>query len=275
MPELPEVEVVRQQLHSSLAGGTIATIWIGRDDIVRQGLPSLSWYTQARLVGIQRFGKSLAMECKRAGECRYIIAELGMTGLLLFDRQLVPSEKHRHMVMKLVNARQPELHYWNARRFGRLYLLDEEEWGLYRKRRFGVDPLSVHEKEFLELIKSCRGRVKALLLNQQRIAGIGNIYANEMLFRAGIHPHAHGNRLSKKRIRLLFEEMQKVLTTAIASGGSSIRDYQSPDGRRGRFQNYHQVYQKTAQSCPRGCSTPIRRLVSERSSFFCPTCQKR
>jgi len=274
MPELPEVEVVRRQLESHIVGATIQNIWIGRDDIVRQGLGSLPWYTGARLIDVQRQGKSLSMVCQQGGERRYLVAELGMTGLLLFDRRLVPSEKHLHMTIHLSNSQQGALHYWNARRFGRLYLFDETEWEAYRQRRFGVDPLTVSVEVFLRLIQGCRGRVKALLLNQQRIAGIGNIYANEMLFRAGIHPDAKGYRLSKKRIQLMFEEMQKVLIESISRGGSSIRDYLSPDGTRGQFQNDHLVYQKTGQPCPH-CSTPIRRLVSERSSFFCSTCQKR
>jgi len=275
MPELPEVEVVRRQLESNILGATIQYIWIGREDIIRQGLSSLQWFTKARLVAIQRYGKSVALVCEQADERRYVVVELGMTGLLLFDRQFVPSEKHLHVIITLTNSKQVALHYWNARRFGRLSLLNEQEWKAYRQRRFGLDPLTVSENEFVAFIKGCRGRVKALLLNQQRIAGIGNIYANEMLFRSGVHPEAQGHRLSKKRIQFLFEEMQKVLIEAIRQGGSSIRDFLAPNGASGQFQIYHQVYQKMGQPCLHGCSTPIRRLVSERSSFFCPTCQKR
>jgi formamidopyrimidine-DNA glycosylase len=274
MPELPEVEVVRRQLQGNLVGATISNVWIGRDDIVRQGLESLPWFIGACLQDVQRYGKSVAMVCGQKGERRYFVAELGMTGLLLFDRQSVPSEKHLHVIIQLFNGKMSALHYWNARRFGRLSLLNEQEWQDYRRRRFGLDPLTVSAKEFVSLIKGCRGRVKALLLNQQRIAGIGNIYANEMLFRAGIHPDAQGHRLSKGRVQLLFKEMQKVLMESIDKGGSSIRDYLSPAGTRGQFQNYHQVYQKTGQPCPR-CSIPIRRLASERSSFVCSSCQKR
>jgi len=274
MPELPGVEVVRQQLESRIVGATIQHVWIGRDDIVRQGLSSLSWYLKAQIVDVQRYGKSVALVCERTGERRYLVVELGMTGLLLFDRAFVPSEKHLHVIIQLSKSLTGILHYWNARRFGRLSLLSEQDWAAYCERRFGLDPLMVSEREFVALIKGCRGRVKALLLNQQRIAGIGNIYANEMLFRAGIHPDVKGHRLAKKRVLLLFQEMQKVLMESIDKGGSSIRDYLSPNGTRGQFQNYHQVYQRTGQPCPH-CSTPICRLVSERSSFICPTCQKR
>ncbi|MDT7042273.1 bifunctional DNA-formamidopyrimidine glycosylase/DNA-(apurinic or apyrimidinic site) lyase [Candidatus Nitronereus thalassa] len=274
MPELPEVEVIRRQLELHLVGATIQHIWIGRNDIVRQGLTDLPWYTKSRIVEIQRFGKSVALVCEQERTRRYLVAELGMTGLLLFDRQSMPSEKHLHVIIHLASCKNPELYYWNARRFGRLSLLNEQEWEAYRERRFGLDPLQVSENEFFSLIKGCRGRVKSVLLNQQRIAGIGNIYANEMLFRSGIHPDARGHRLSKKRIQQLFLNMQKVLNESIDKGGSSIRDYLSPNGSRGQFQHYHQVYQKTGQPCP-ACATPICRLVSERSSFVCASCQKR
>ncbi len=275
MPELPEAEVVRRQVHAAMVGATIDHIWIGRDDIIRQGIESLSWYTGARVVDVQRHGKSVALVCEREAEKRVVVAELGMTGLLLFTRESVPSAKHVHMIMRLANGPQPEVWYWNARRFGRLSLLDQEAWTAYRQRRFGRDPFTMTGEEFVDVIKSCRGRVKAVLLNQHRIAGIGNIYANELLFRSGIHPHARGCRLSKKRIRVLFETMQRVLEEAIRMGGSSVRDFVAPDGTRGQFQDRHLVYQKTGARCPNGCGTRIHGLRGERASFVCPACQKR
>ena len=274
MPELPEVEVVRRQLTGHILGATIQYVRIGRKDIIRHGLEDLPWYLGSRVIDVQRFGKSVALVLSHENEIRYLVVELGMTGLLLFERELVPSETHLHVIIQLSDCQEAALYYWNARRFGRLHFLKENEWIEYRKRRFGADALMVFEREFVALIKNCRGRVKALLLNQHRIAGIGNIYANEILFRAGIHPNAHGNYLSERRIQLLFDEMRKVLAEAIEKGGSSIRDYLSPVGTRGQFQNSHRVYLKTGQPCP-NCKTPIRRLVAERSSFICPRCQKR
>ena len=275
MPELPEAEVVRRQLHAAVVGSTIDHILIGREDIIRQGIESLSWYAGARVVEVQRHGKSVVLVCERGAGKRVVVAELGMTGLLLFARESVPSAKHVHMSMKLANGPHPELWYWNARRFGRLFLLDQKTWKAYRQRRFGRDPFTITEVEFVDLIKSCRGRVKPLLLNQHRIAGIGNIYANEMLFRSGIHPHARGYRLSKRRIRVLFETMQRVLEEAILMGGSSIRSFVAPDGTRGQFQSRHQVYQKKGELCPNGCGIRIQGLMDERSSFVCPACQRR
>ncbi len=273
MPELPEAEVVRRQLHKVLPGAFIERLWVGREDIVREGGESRPWYRRARVVEVRRHGKSIAVVCERNAETRVMIVELGMTGLLLFARESVPSEKHVHMVITLSHG--PPVRYWNARRFGGVYLLGPEAWRAYRRRRFGLDPMTMTEAEFAALLRSCRGRVKALLLNQRRIAGLGNIYANESLFRSGIHPHACANRLSKRRIRLLFEETRKVLTEAIRMGGSSIRNFLAPDGSQGRFQTRHLVYGRPGARCPNGCRTAIRRLAGERSSFVCPTCQKR
>ena len=275
MPELPEAEVVRRQLQAAMVGSTIDQIWIGREDIIRQGIESLSWYAGSRVVEVQRHGKSVVLVCGRDAGKRVLVVDLGMTGLLLFTREAVPSAKHVHMIMRLANGLQPDVWYWNARRFGRLFLLDQKTWKAYRQRRFGCDPFTIAEVEFVDLIKSCRGRIKAVLLNQHRIAGIGNIYANEMLFRSGIHPHARGCRLSKRRIRVLFETMQRVLEEAILMGGSSIRSFVAPDGTRGQFQNRHLVYQKKGELCPNGCGIRIQGLMDERSSFVCPACQRR
>ena len=275
MPELPEAEVVRRQLEARVCGARIQSIWIGRDDIIRQGRETLSWYVGAHIVDIHRFGKSVVLECQRDQDRRYIVAELGMTGLVLFQRESAPSEQHIHMVVRLNQEFPKELHYWNARRFGRLSLLDSIELGEYRARRFGFDPTTMSEQEFVGMVKQCRGRVKALLLHQQRIAGIGNIYANEMLFQAGIHPYARGSRVSVRRVQALFRVMRKILDKAIVKGGSSIRDFKAPDGTSGEYQTYHQIYQKEGLPCPRGCGTVIRSLRAERSSFYCPTCQKR
>ena len=117
MPELPEAEVVRRQLHAAVVGSTITQIRIGRDDIIRQGIESLAWYPGAHVVDVQRHGKSVALLCRRGVETRVVVAELGMTGLLLFARESVPNARHVHMRMTLANGPSRELWYWNARRF--------------------------------------------------------------------------------------------------------------------------------------------------------------
>jgi formamidopyrimidine-DNA glycosylase len=283
MPELPEAEVVARQLRDAVIGATLKECWIGRPDIVRQGLDTLAWYRGGRVAMVERRGKSIVLAIDRAGERRYVLAELGMTGLLLFRAPDDTYQKHTHVILTL--QRDPksrrtgpsvtELRYWNPRRFGRVHLLDEAGLSRFCTRRFGCDPLTVTPEHLSRVIKARRGRVKALLLHQQRIAGIGNIYANEILYRAGIHPHAHGAKLSRAAIRRLCDAMRTVLHEAIAAGGSSIRDFLAPSGTPGRFQERHRVYNKAGLPCPSGCGSRIRRLVTGRSSFYCPRCQRR
>jgi len=175
MPELPEAEVVARQIRLRLLGGRITEAWIGRSDIVREGLASLDWYHGATLTAVERRGKCVVLSFSREGETRYLIAELGMTGLLFFKSPGPGFEKHTHMILTLAGAHEPELRYWNPRRFGRLYLLDRPGLERFLARRFGCDPMAVPWEVFRDLLKSRRGRLKALLMHQQAIAGIGNI----------------------------------------------------------------------------------------------------
>ena len=273
MPELPEAEVVAQQLRAHLLGAQLNECWVGRADIVREGLPTLPWYCGARLGGVERYGKCVALEFQKEGEFRYVAAELGMTGLLLFRATQTKHPQHVHVRMSFTGGRESELRYWNPRRFGRLSLLDRAGLDRYRARRFGVDPLTVPRDEFVRLMQARRGRLKPLLMHQQVIAGIGNIYANEMLFRARLHPNREASRLRKATIIRLYDTMQTVLREAISCGGSSVKDFFAPDGTEGRYKNRHLVYGKEGQPCPNSCGRIIRRLQSERSSFVCPACQ--
>jgi formamidopyrimidine-DNA glycosylase len=289
MPELPEAEVVARQLRASIVGSILKDCWIGRPDIVREGLETIDWYRGGRVAGVERRGKSVALAVERDGERRYLVAELGMTGLLLFRAPDQSYQKHTHLVLTLEARLQSqrdrrqsrrsspvtELRYWNPRRFGRVHLVDVAGLARYSSRRFGWDPLTISSDAFTRLIKARRGRIKALLLHQQRIAGIGNIYANEILYCAGVHPHAHGSQLSRMAISRLYHAMRTVLNEAITAGGSSIRDFLTPNGKAGRFQERHQVYNKAGLPCPGGCGCRIKRLVTERSSFYCPHCQRR
>ncbi|MEW6544485.1 MAG: bifunctional DNA-formamidopyrimidine glycosylase/DNA-(apurinic or apyrimidinic site) lyase [Nitrospirota bacterium] len=277
MPELPEAEVVANQLGERLLGTTIRGCWVGRSDIVRQGLATLDWYRGAVLSAVERRGKSVVLAASRGAETRYLVAELGMTGLLLFKPPDPRYRKHTHLILSLDGGKEPELHYWNPRRFGRVYLLDRAGLERFTARRFGCDPLSVTWEDFRDLVRARRGRLKALLMHQQAIAGIGNIYASEILHRAGLHPHRLASRLREPTIKRLYEAMREVLTEAVGRGGSSVRDFLAPDGARGRFQDRHRVYDKAGLPCPSGCGAVIRRLAdaSKRSSFYCPTCQRK
>jgi formamidopyrimidine-DNA glycosylase len=273
MPELPEAEVVARQLRVHLLGARLNECWVGRADIIREGLSTLSWYQGAVLVGVERYGKSVALEFKKEDELRYVVAELGMTGLLLFRTTKTKYPQHVHVRMSFSGTRESELRYWNPRRFGRLYLLDRTGLDGYCARRFGVDPLTVPCEEFIRLMQARRGRLKPLLMHQQVIAGIGNIYANEILFRARLHPNREVTRLRGGTIVTLYDTMQAVLQEAIACGGSSVKDFYAPDGTEGQYKGRHLVYGKEGQPCLNRCGRVIRRLQSERSSFFCPACQ--
>lgn len=273
MPELPEAEVVACQLRAALVGAQITDCWVGRKDIVREGISSLPWYTGAVLQQVDRYGKSVAFRFVKGQDVRYAVAELGMTGLLLFRSAQTKHPQHVHVRMTFVGGREQEVRYWNPRRFGRFSLLDQIGMDRYRARRFGYDPLTVSLDDFLRLITNRRGRLKPLLMHQQSLAGIGNIYANEILFRTGLHPNVRASRLPSARVERLYHVTQEVLRSAIACGGSSVKDFFAPDGTEGQFKQHHLVYGKEDRPCPNRCGRMIRRLQSERSAFFCPRCQ--
>ena len=273
MPELPEAEVVARHIRSRLSGAVLTDVWLGRDDIVREGIKTLPWFRGARLSTVDRYGKSVAMGFVQKGETRFVVAELGMTGLLLFRSVEAKHPQHVHVRMSFSGADEPELCYWNPRRFGRLSLLDREGLERYISRRFGLDPLKASWEEYRSFVMKCRGRIKALLMHQQSIAGIGNIYANEILFRAGLHPDARASRLSVHAVKQLYDLSQEILHEAIACGGSSVRDFFAPDGTEGTYKQRHLVYGKEGVPCPNLCGQRIKRLRRERSSFICPFCQ--
>lgn len=274
MPELPEAEVAARQLRARLIGARVTGVLVGRADIVREGGDTDWWYSGSVVTAVDRYGKSVAIEFEKAEGRRYLVAELGMTGLLLFPEVVIKFPQHVHYTMQFDLASTGSLRYWNPRRFGRLSLLDRAGLDRYLTRRFGCDPLRVTGEEFTRLLKNCRRRLKALLMHQQVIAGIGNIYANEALFRAGLHPDVIASRLAPSAAYRLHHELQIILRQAIECGGSSVKDFFAPDGSEGTFKQHHLVYGKAGLLCPRKCGTEIQRIQSERSSFICTTCQK-
>ena len=274
MPELPEAEVTAMQLQSCLPGRRMAHILVSRQDIIREGGDSINWYTGSVVRSVVRQGKSVVLEMEKSAHRRYLIAELGMTGLLLLPPAVVKHPQHVHVVITFDQSPAHTLRYWNPRRFGRLSLLDPQGLERYVARRFGDDPLRITQEDFVLLLQRYRRRLKPLLMHQQTIAGIGNIYANEILFRAAIHPNAIANRLKLATVRRLYRTIQEVLREAVESGGSSVKDFLAPDGSLGRYKERHLVYGKENRPCLNQCGSLIRRLKSERSSFYCPTCQK-
>ena len=274
MPELPEAEVAARQLRARVMGSTVRNCWIGRPDIVREGLASLEWYRGTKIAGVERRGKSVILAFAGATQTRFLAAELGMTGLLLFQGAHTKHPQHTHCILQLEGADEPEIRYWNPRRFGRLSFLDQTGLDRYTSRRFGYDPLTITRGQFVQMLGSTRRRLKPLLMHQQLIAGIGNIYANEILFRAGLHPDQPADRVGGTAATRLYEMMGEVLREAILMGGSSVRDYFAPDGTEGRYKQKHLVYGKAGERCPNGCEAIIERSIGERSSFYCPVCQR-
>ncbi len=264
VPELPEVETVARSL-APVVGRRIVAAEFRSTRVLRGGDPrSMAQRLRGRrIAGIERYGKFILMGLEGGG---YLLIHLGMTGRLLLEG---PAAKHTHAILTLDRG---VLLYDDSRQFGCFQLSEEFP---ARLRQLGPEPLEVRFEDFARALRRRNTRIKALLLNQAFVRGIGNIYADETLFRAGIHPLARASRLGGGRARRLFDAMVAVLTEAIAAGGSSISDYVDARGRKGFFQFSHRVYQRTGGPCLT-CGTPIRRLlVAARSSHFCPRCQKR
>ena len=189
-----------------------------------------------------------------------------MTGKLLLDGE---PTKHTHAIFTLDRG---VLLYTDSRQFGHVEFASAIPT---RVGALGEEPLEVSFDQFAGNLKSHKSKIKALLLNQRFLAGIGNIYADEALFRAGIHPQTDSSRISKPRSRRLYDSIQEVLKAAIAAKGSSISDYVDSAGEKGSFQHEHRVYRRTGQPCTK-CGAPIRRtLVSQRGTHYCSKCQKR
>jgi formamidopyrimidine-DNA glycosylase len=265
MPELPEVETVARSLMPHLQGRVIRSAEFRQLRVLR-GDPE---ETARRLVGrkitgLERRGKFIMMHLGAGGGI--FTVHLGMTGKLLIGGVI---GKHTHAIVQLDRG---VLTYDDPRQFGRL------EWseGVPRSvARLGPEPLLVTFEEFWKKLHARKTKIKALLLDQKFLGGVGNIYADEALFRAGIHPLALSSKVGAMRARRLYDAVREVLAEAIESRGSSVSDYVDADGRLGSFQQSHRVYQRHGEPCL-VCGRPVRRtLVAQRGTHFCAHCQKR
>lgn len=264
MPELPEVETVARSI-APLVGRRIVTAEFRCLRILRGGDPDRMAEALAgrKIAGVKRYGKFLVLPLTGGG---YLTIHLGMTGRLLLGG---PAGKHTHAIFTFDRG---ALLFDDSRQFG---CIEYSEEFPKRVARLGPEPLEISAAEFAAGMKRRRTIVKALLLNQAFVRGIGNIYADEALFRAGIHPQTIAARLRKERAYKLHAAIREVLSEAIAAGGSSISDYVDAEGRKGFFQFQHRVYGREGEPCA-ACGSKIRRvLVAQRSSHFCPRCQKR
>ncbi|MBI3667589.1 MAG: bifunctional DNA-formamidopyrimidine glycosylase/DNA-(apurinic or apyrimidinic site) lyase [Acidobacteria bacterium] len=263
MPELPEVETIVRGLAPRLFHRRIAGVELRQPRVVVGDVGRAAGY---QITSVTRRGKHIIFELEKKGRKARLLIHLGMTGQLVMD---AAPGRHTHAIFSLEGA--PPLLYNDTRQFGRLQLTEQLP---ARLSRLGPDPFEVGEEEFVRRFRARRAMAKALLLNQAFLSGLGNIYTDEALFRARIHPRAISSRLRPARVAALYRAILEVLEESIRLGGTSVSDYVSSDGRRGRFQLRLKVYRRSGQPCPL-CGALIRRiLVASRGTHFCPQCQK-
>ena len=268
MPELPEVETVRRTLASKVEGRTIADVsfvWsrtcLGDPRATEEGLRG------QRIERIERCGKYLLFRLRRDGRGSLLVVHLRMTGKLL-----VNGASGEHTRARMVLDDGAAVVFQDVRKFGRW------QWSERLPARLaalGPEPLEIDSGEFAARLRSRRTRLKALLLDQKFVRGVGNIYADEALFRARLHPLRPSCGVGPRKARHLHAALQAVLRDAIDAGGASIRDYRDGRGAEGAFQRQLRVYGRAGRPCL-ACGTRLRRiLVAQRSTHYCPRCQRR
>ena len=293
MPELPEVETIARGLASRVTGDIIESVWLGSkpEPLKSKASEIVTTLESKRIASVRRVGKHIVFDLENGGrasapvlmkarqkskkarartpahtsDTSQWIVHLGMTGRMLVCKPDQVLEKHTHAVARLASGR--ELRFVDPRRFGRLSVAHGFDAA-------GSEPLEVELHPFVELFRGRKTPIKSALLNQKLLRGVGNIYADESLFRAGIRPRRRAASLTRKELPRLYASIQEVLKEAIALGGSSVSDYVDADGEEGFFQLQHRVYGREGEPCLI-CETPIKRVViAGRSSHYCPKCQK-
>jgi formamidopyrimidine-DNA glycosylase len=289
MPELPEVETIARGLASRVTGDVIESVWLGsKPEPLKSAASEIVATLESKRIGaVHRVGKHIVFDLENGGRVASTVARksrqksskasaplsdraqwivhLGMTGRMLVCNPDQALEKHTHAVAKLASGR--ELRFVDPRRFGRLSVAHGFEAA-------GSEPLEVELDAFIRLFRGRNTPIKSALLNQKLLRGVGNIYADESLFRAGVRPRRRAASLTRKELALLYPAVQEVLKEAIALGGSSVSDYLDADGEEGFFQLQHRVYGREGEPCL-VCKTPIKRVViAGRSSHYCSNCQK-
>ena len=276
MPELPEVETVANGVHARVRGGLIVSVWTsGKPQTFKSPEAEIEQVlTGSRIRGVRRVGKTIVMTIEREidGGGGPVPAEflvhLGMTGRLLVSQAEVPLPAHTHLVLALGDGR--EVRFVDPRRFGRLSVVAPE--GQYTGP--GIEPLTISDDDFRGLFRGRKVAIKAALLNQGLLHGVGNIYADEALARAGIRPRRPAGKVTRAEMTRLRASLVEVLKRAIELGGSSVSDYVDADGVRGFFQLEHLVYGRGGEPC-RVCGTAIKKIVvGGRGTHYCPVCQR-
>lgn len=283
MPELPEVETIARGVHERVRHAQIVSAWFSRYPEPMKSSPrqQQNALTGAYFLSVRRVGKHIV--CDLAAQpptgnptvalqqpTHQWIVHLGMTGRLVVTHANQPVVPHTHARLTLSDAR--EIRFVDARRFGRLELLDLRKSPAFRGP--GSEPLTIDANDFARLFQGRKVPIKAALLNQSLLHGVGNIYADESLFRAGIRPRRIAAALSRPQLERLRVSLQQVLHHAIALGGSSVSDYVDANGVQGFFQLEHCVYARQGMPC-RICGQPIQRIVlGGRGTHFCRQCQR-
>ena len=308
MPELPEVETIARGLASRVSGDVIESVWLGQkpEPLKSPAREIAAALEHSRIATVRRVGKHIVFDLeqnhvarapspaksrrwkpsrpgsetklRRPASARHAeadegvrptqtqwIVHLGMTGRLQVCEPQAEVLKHTHAILKLASGK--ELRFVDPRRFGRLSVARGFDAG-------GIEPLEADFDRFLALFRGRKTPIKSALLNQKLLRGVGNIYADESLFRAGIRPRRRASTITRTQLAKLLASVKEVLEEAIALGGSSISDYVDADGEEGFFQFQHRVYGREDEPCL-VCKTPVKRIViAGRSSHYCPRCQK-
>jgi formamidopyrimidine-DNA glycosylase len=272
MPELPEVETIARGLDKRVAGDVIESVWLGsKPEPLKSSAAEIAFSLQSkRITGVRRVGKHIVFDLAPNGKSKkdkqaQWIVHLGMTGSMLVCFPDSGRQKHTHAVIGLASGR--ELRFVDPRRFGRLSIIENFQAA-------GAEPLQIAPDDFATLFRGRKTPIKSALLNQKLLSGVGNIYADESLFRAKVRPRRRAASLTRNELTLLHKALRRVLQEAIRLGGSSVSDYVDADGEEGYFQLRHRVYGREGKLCL-VCKTPIKRVViAGRSSHYCPKCQK-
>ncbi len=305
MPELPEVETIAQGLAKRVTGDVVESVWLGqkKEPLKSPAEEIAATLERSRIAAVRRMGKHIVFDLEKNGVAQtrlsgknrkghkssgkaatpaaserswaagsaplkaQWIVHLGMTGRLQICAPDWEIEKHTHAIVKLASGR--ELRFVDPRRFGRLSVATGADFDAG-----GVEPLEIDTDQFIERFRGRKTPIKSALLNQALLRGVGNIYADESLFRAGIRPRRRAATIAREKLNKLLVAIKEVLREAIALGGSSISDYVGADGEEGFFQLQHRVYGREGEPCL-VCQTSIKRVViAGRSSHYCPKCQK-
>lgn len=271
MPELPEVEIVVRGLQRKVTGRKITGVDLRLPKIVAQmkrdfvqTLPGLE------IKKVRRRGKYIILELS---DNKTLLFHLKLTGQLTVTKNNAPVESHTHLILTLSGGCQLRLR--DLRQFGRVYLVKSEQVSQLRQlSKLGPEANEVSKQDFLRMLSQRKACIKPLLLNQEFLAGLGNIYSDEALYQAGIHPLLPANKVSLEKAEKLYQAIREILNKAINYGGSSVANYLDTDGKPGQYQKQHLVYQRAGQPCPR-CRNLISRIkIGGRSSYFCPGCQR-